>query len=163
MFGAFTSAYLVRMEEGNWLAFELPTILWVNTGLLLLSSATMQWAYFASKKDNLQALKIALVLTFLLGSGFLIGQWQAWSELVAHNVYFGGVTSNPSGSFMYVLTGVHGFHLVTGLIFLLIVIISAFRFKIHSKSMLRLELCTIYWHFLGGLWIYLYLFLKLTH
>jgi len=163
MFAAFTSAYLVRMEEGNWLEFNLPNILILNTVMLVLSSICMQWAYFSSKKDNLQALKISLVLTFLLGLGFLIGQWQAWAELVQNNVYFGGLASNPSGSFMYVLTGVHGFHLITGLIFLTIVIIGAFRYKIHSKSMLRLELCTIYWHFLGGLWIYLYLFLKLTH
>jgi cytochrome c oxidase subunit 3 len=163
MFGAFTSAYLVRMEEGNWLAYELPNILILNTVLLVLSSVCMQWAYYASKKDNLPTLKITLILTFLFGLGFLVGQWEAWAQLVQNNVFFGGVTSNPSGSFMYVLTGVHGFHLITGLIFLIVVIIGAFRFKVHSKSMLRLELCTIYWHFLGGLWIYLYLFLKLTH
>jgi cytochrome c oxidase subunit III len=163
MFGAFTSAYLVRMEEGNWMAFDLPNILIVNTVLLVLSSVSMQWAYLSAKKDNLQSLKLSLILTFLLGLGFVIGQWEAWSQLVSNKVFFGGITSNPSGSFMYVLTGVHGFHLITGLLFLAVVIVSAFRYKVHSKNMLRLELCTIYWHFLGGLWIYLYLFLKLTH
>ncbi|MDX5348577.1 MAG: cytochrome c oxidase subunit 3 [Hymenobacteraceae bacterium] len=163
MFAAFTSAYIVRREEGNWLEYDLPNILLVNTIILLLSSVFMQWSYFAAKKDNLKTLKVTLLLTIAFGLAFLIGQWEAWSELVQNNVFFGGESSNPSGSFMYVLTGVHGFHLITGLIFLLIVLISSFKYKVHSKNMLRLELCTIYWHFLGGLWIYLYIFLKLNH
>ena len=162
MFAAWTSAYIVRKEEGNWLEFSLPAIFLINTVILIVSSFTMQWANYAAKKDNLTALKIALTLTLLLGTGFLIGQWEAWSELTVNNVFFGGSTSNPSGSFLYVLTGVHGFHLITGLLFVLIVLISAFRFKVHSRNMLRIDLCTVYWHFLGGLWIYLYLFLKLN-
>ena len=162
MFAAWTSAYIVRKEEGNWLEFDLPSVFLINTVILVLSSFTMQWANYSAKKDNLNSLKIALALTFLLGMSFLIGQWDAWAELTGNKVFFGGATSNPSGSFLYVLTGVHGFHLITGLIFVLIVLISAFRFKVHSRNMLRIDLCTVYWHFLGGLWIYLYLFLKLN-
>jgi cytochrome c oxidase subunit 3 len=80
---------------------------------------------------------------------------------VANKIYFGGSGANPSGSFLYVLTGVHGFHLITGLIFLLIVLISTFKYKVHSKNLIRLELCATYWHFLGALWVYLYLFLTI--
>jgi cytochrome c oxidase subunit 3 len=163
MFAAFTSAYIVRREEGNWLEFDLPAILLINTVVLVVSSACMQWAYMAAKKDNLNQVKIALVLTIVAGTAFLIGQWEGWGELVRNNVYFGGATANPSGSFLYVLTGVHAFHLVTGLIFLIIVVISAFRYRVHSKNLNRIELCTIYWHFLGALWIYLYVFLVLNH
>ena len=163
MFAAFTSAYIVRKEEGNWLEFDLPDNLLINTALLVLSSVFMQLAYFAAKKDNLNQLKIYLALTLGLGIAFLVGQWEAWGNLVNRNIFFGGSDANPSGSFLYVLTGVHGFHLITGLIFVLIVLISSYRFKIHSKNLLRIELCTIYWHFLGGLWIYLYLFLTLNH
>lgn len=162
MFAAFTSAYIVRKEEGNWLDFDLPGNLILNTALLVLSSVFMQLAYFAAKKDNLNQLKVYLTLTLFLGIGFLVGQWQAWADLVSRNIYFGGSSSNPSGSFLYVLTGVHGFHLITGLIFVLIVLISSFKFNVHSKNLLRIELCTIYWHFLGGLWVYLYLFLTLN-
>ena len=159
MFAAFTSAYIVRRSEGNWQDFALPAGMLVNTILLVLSSVSLQYGYFAAKKDNLKALKTALFVTFVLGVAFLLGQWSVWSELVDNKIFFGGATANPSGSFLYVLTGVHGFHLVTGLIYLIIVLNSAFRFKVHSKNMLQLEMCTTYWHFLGALWIYLYLFL----
>jgi cytochrome c oxidase subunit III len=163
MFAAFTSAYIVRKEEGNWLQFDLPDNLLINTGILVLSSLFMQLAYFAARKDNIKQLKVLLVVTFALGTAFLLGQWEAWGDLVNRKIFFGGSDANPSGSFLYVLTGVHGFHLITGLIFVFIVLISSFQFKVHSKNLLRIELCTIYWHFLGGLWVYLYLFLTLNH
>lgn len=163
MFAAFTSAYIVRREEGNWLEFDLPSVLILNTIALILSSGFLQWAYVSAKRDNLANVKIGLVLAIVFGSAFLVGQWIGWGELVAHNVFFGGSASNPSGSFLYVLTGVHAFHLVTGLIFLIIVLISALKYNVHSKNLVRLELCTIYWHFLGALWVYLYLFLTLNH
>lgn len=163
MFAAFTSAYIVRKEEGNWLEFDLPQNLIVNTALLVLSSVFMQLAYNAARKDNLNQVKIFLFATLALGIAFLVGQWQAWGNLVNNRVFFGGSDANPSGSFLYVLTGVHGFHLITGLMFVLIVLVSSFQFKVHSRNLLRIELCTIYWHFLGGLWVYLYLFLTLNH
>ena len=161
MFAAFTSAYIVRRSEGNWQDFALPANMLVNTILLVLSSIALQFGYFAAKKDNLKALKIALFITFALGVAFLVGQWNAWGELVNNKIFFGGGTANPSGSFLYVLTGVHGFHLITGLIYLIIVLISTFRFKVHSKSLVQLEMCTTYWHFLGALWVYLYIFLNI--
>ncbi|ARS34193.1 cytochrome c oxidase subunit 3 [Pontibacter actiniarum] len=163
MFAAFTSAYIVRREEGNWLEFDLPSILLVNTIIIVLSSVTMQLAHNAARKNNLGTLKAMLLATLLLGTAFLIGQWYGWANLVQNNIYFGGTGSNPSGSFLYVLTGVHGFHLVTGLIFVLLVFLSSLKYKVHSKNMLRIQLCTIYWHFLGGLWLYLYIFLRINH
>ena len=122
----------------------------------------MQLAYSAARKDNLQRLKIYLAVTAVFGTAFLVGQLQAWGNLVDRKIFFGGVDANPSGSFLYVLTGVHGFHLVTGLIFILIVLISSIQYKVHSRNLLRIHLCTVYWHFLGGLWVYLYLFLMLN-
>jgi len=163
MFAAFTSAYIVRKEEGNWLEFTLPENLLLNTGLILISSVFMQLAFNAAKKDNLQQVKIFTVMTALFGIGFLAGQWQAWGDLVNRKIFFSGSTSNPSGSFVYVLTGVHAFHLITGLIFVFIVLISSFQYKVHSRNLLRISLCTTYWHFLGGLWVYLYLFLSMNH
>lgn len=163
MFAAFTSAYIVRKEEGNWLEFSLPNNLILNTGLLLLSSVFMQLAYSAARKDNLQRLKIYLAVTAALGIAFLFGQLEAWSDLVNHKIFFGGIDANPSGSFLYVLTGVHAFHLITGLIFIIIVLLSSIQYKVHSRNLLRIDLCTTYWHFLGGLWVYLYLFLTLNH
>ena len=163
MFGAFTSAYIVRRAEGNWLEFDLPATFIISTVLIVLSSITLQLAHNAAKKNNLNLVKLLVAATIVLGLGFLYFQLQAWGDLVNNNIFFGGADSNPAGSFLYVLTGVHGFHLITGLIFLFIVLISSLQYKIHSKNMLRIQLCTTYWHFLGLLWLYLYFFLQVNH
>lgn len=160
LFAAWTSAYIVRQAEGNWLDYDLPEIFWLTSGIVVLSSITLQWAYFSAKKDNFVQLRLGMVLTVILGVAFLIGQWYSWIALVDRDVFFVG---NPAGSFLYVLTGMHGLHLISGLIFLIIVLISSFQFKVHSKAMVPMEMLTTYWHFLGGLWLYLFLFLQLNH
>lgn len=160
IFAAMTSAYIVRQSEGNWLDFEIPQTLWYTSGIIFLSSVTMHWAYVSAKKDNLSNLKLAMTLTFLLGMAFLVGQYESWKELVSMGVYFVG---NPAGSFIYVLTGLHGLHLISGVIFLLLVFVNTFRYKVHAKSMVQMEMCATYWHFLDGLWLYLFLFLLLNH
>jgi cytochrome c oxidase subunit III len=162
IFAALTSAYLVRRADGNWREFELPTILWVNTAILLASSATMHWSYLSAKKNNLGTLKIAITITTVLGVAFLVGQLVSWSALVENDVFFSD-PKTPSGSFVYVLTGVHGFHLISGIVFLLIVLISSFQYKIHSKNLTRIEICATYWHFLDALWVYLFIFLLINH
>jgi cytochrome c oxidase subunit III len=101
-----------------------------------------------------------MALTTLLGFGFLVGQYEVWQVLQADGVIFKG---NPSGSFLYVLTGLHAFHLVTGVAFLLIMLIQTFRFKVHSREMTYMDMCNTYWHFLDGLWIYLFIFLTIYH
>lgn len=160
VFAGLTSAFIVRQSEGNWLVFELPTILWYNSGVIILSSVFMHWAYISAKKDMLDQLKIALSIATALGVVFLIGQWLSWVELVDQDVYFVG---NPSGSFLYILTGLHAVHLISGVIFLIIVLISSFKYQVHSKRLTRLEMCATYWHFLGALWLYLFMFLLLNH
>ncbi|MDO1447549.1 cytochrome c oxidase subunit 3 [Rhodocytophaga aerolata] len=163
IFAAMSSAYMVRQAEGNWLDFEMPTIFWVNSGILLASSVTMQWAYMAAKRDNLAMLKVAMIITTFLGLGFLVGQWYSWVALVDMKVFFAGTASNPSGSFLYVITGLHAFHLVTGIVYLVIILGASFQYKIHSKNLVRMEMCATYWHFLDILWIYLFAFLLLNH
>lgn len=160
IFAAFTSAHIVRQADGDWLIYDLPPMLWVTSGIILTSSIFMQWAYIAARKDKLEQVKIALSITTLLGIAFLIGQVKAWGQLVDAGVFFVG---NPAGSFMYVFTGIHGAHLISGVIYLLYMLISSFRYKVHSKNMLNMDMCTTYWHFLGGLWIYLFIFLLLNH
>ncbi|ERM83129.1 cytochrome oxidase subunit III [Rhodonellum psychrophilum GCM71 = DSM 17998] len=160
IFAALTSAYIVRQSEGNWLEFDLPEIFWYSSGIIVLSSLTFHWAYISAKKDNLQNLRIGMVITSVLGVVFLVSQWYGWIALVERDVYFVG---NPAGSFLYVFTGLHGLHLVSGVIFLIIVLISSFRYKVHSKQLATLEMCVTFWHFLGGLWLYLFMFLLLNH
>lgn len=160
IFAGLTSAFIVRQSEGNWLEYDLPQIFWVNSAIIILSSLSMHWAYRAAKKDHLDQLKLALGITTALGIAFLVGQWYSWVALVEMDVYFVG---NPAGSFLYVLTGLHAIHLISGVIFLIIVLISSFKYKIHSKRLTTLDMCATYWHFLGGLWLYLFMFLLFNH
>ncbi|PZX48884.1 cytochrome c oxidase subunit 3 [Algoriphagus chordae] len=160
IFAALTSAYIVRQSEGNWLEYDLPTIFWYTSGIVILSSICLQYAYSAAKKDNLAGLRIGLSLAVLSGIAFLVGQWYSWVALVDENVFFVG---NPSGSFLYIFTGLHAVHLISGVIFLIIVLISTYKYKVHSKSMDTLEMATTFWHFLAALWLYLFMFLLLNH
>lgn len=159
IFAALTSAYIVRQADGNWLIFDLPNLFLVTTAIILVSSGTMHWAYLAVKKDNLDAAKIAITATTILGLSFLVGQFMAWGQLVKNSVHWVG---NPSGSFVYVISGLHGLHIIGGVVFLIVVLISMYQAKIHSKKLLRIEMCATYWHFLGGLWLYLFVFLLLN-
>jgi cytochrome c oxidase subunit 3 len=156
IFASLTSAYLVRKAEGNWLEFEMPPLFGYSTAVLLVSSLTMHGAYWLAKKDNFAGLRIAISITFVLGLAFLVMQFLGWGQLVERNVYFVG---NPSGSFLYVLSGLHGLHLISGLIVLVFALVAAFRMKIHATSLLQMEIATTYWHFLDGLWLYLFIFL----
>ncbi|MEM1406414.1 MAG: cytochrome c oxidase subunit 3 [Bacteroidota bacterium] len=160
IFAALTSAYIVRQGEGNWTEFDLPISMWVTSAIILLSSGTMHWALISAKHNDLEKVKLAISITSVLGVAFLAGQLYVWSDLVADNIYFVG---NPSGSFLYVLSGVHGLHLVSGVIFLIIVLISTFKYKVHSKNLTQIQMCATYWHFLDVLWIYLFVFLLLNH
>jgi cytochrome c oxidase subunit III len=159
IFAALTSAYIVRSGEGNWLEFQMPNGFYHTTGIIILSSVTMHWAYLSAKKDNILMVKIALLATILLGIAFLVGQWMAWGQLVQNEVYFVG---NPSGSFVYVFSGVHGIHIVSAIIFVLATLIYTFLHKVHSRDMLKIELCTTYWHFLDGIWLYLFVFILMN-
>ncbi|RPA70196.1 cytochrome oxidase subunit III [Cyclobacteriaceae bacterium YHN15] len=160
IFASLTSAYIVRQSEGNWLEFDLPTIFWYTSGIIVFSSITLHFAYLSARKDELSKLRLGMVITSVLGIAFLVGQWYSWAALVDRDVYFVG---NPAGSFLYVFTGLHAIHLISGVIFLIIVLISSFRYKVHSKNMDLMEMCVTYWHFLGGLWLYLFMFLLLNH
>jgi cytochrome c oxidase subunit 3 len=160
LFGAWTSAYLVKRADVGWAEIVLPPQLWINTALIAAGSLSMIAAYRAARKDNLAALKWSLRITMALGVAFLAGQVIAYEHMVVLNQYFTG--GNVSHSFMYVLTGVHGLHIVSGLIFLAVVLADAHKSKRVFTRMDRLEMCATYWHFLGTLWLYLFVFLLLN-
>lgn len=159
IFAGLTSAYLVKQSDGGWLLFDLPPIFYVSSVVILLSSATMHWAYLSAKKDNFNTTKIAMSITVVLGFVFLATQLMGWRDLVNMGVFFAGTQANPAGSFLYVFSGLHGLHLVSGIVFLVIILVAVFRMEIHGKSMVRMKMCATYWHFLDLLWIYLLVFL----
>jgi len=160
IFASLTSAFIVKQGEGSWLEYNLPGMFWFTTAIIVISSILLQWGYFAARDNQFKKLGMLLSMTTVLGLVFLAGQWLSWGQLVARGVYFVG---NPAGSFVYVLTGLHAFHLVTGLVFLLVVLVSALKRRVHSGNLVRMEMCVTYWHFLGALWVYLFLFLIFYH
>lgn len=161
IFAAWTSAYIVRRAEGNWLEFDLPPSMLYSTIVIALSSISMHWAYLSAKKDNFLNVKIGVSITVLLAAFFVYFQVDGFGQLIENQVWFGGKKSNPAGSFVYVLAGAHAVHIIGGALFLLITIYYTFRQEVHSKNMLLIDMCTTFWHFLDVLWIYLYVFLML--
>jgi cytochrome c oxidase subunit 3 len=161
LFGAWTSAYIVKRADTGWAEIVMPWHFYVNSAIIVLSSITLLVAIRAARRDNLDLLKIMISVTVVLGLAFLAGQLLAFQELVALNEYFTG--GNVSHSFIYVLTGAHGVHVVSGVIFLIVVFTSTLRYKVHSKRMDQLEMSATYWHFLGILWLYLFVFLLINN
>ena len=157
MFAGWTSGYLVRKAEGRWHEFEIPQIFWYSTAILLISSVSMIFAVSAAKKDNFNTLKTAISITFVFGIAFLVMQVLGFSDLIQNKLFFAG--SDVASSWLYALVGLHAAHVISGLVVLLISLISAFGFKKESKNLLRIQLCATYWHFLDLLWLYLFLFL----
>ena len=160
LFAGLTSAYIVKKSDGRWLQFDMPDMFLYSTLVLVLSSIAMHWTYLKAKDNSLKAVKIGITATAAIAVVFFYMQYLSWVELVAKDVFLVG---NPSGSFVYIFSGLHLAHLIGGLVFLLVVFLDTMNYKVHSKSMLAIEMCTTYWHFLGGLWIYLYLFLVMNN
>jgi cytochrome c oxidase subunit 3 len=157
MFAAFTSAYIVRQAAGNWLEFRLPNVFFVSTIILLASSLTFHGSYLSFKKGKEGAYRWLMVLSFVLGMGFVASQYMGWQALVDIGVE---LTTNPSGSFVYVISGVHVAHVLGGIGALLVALLHAFTlpYKVTPKRKLRFEMTLIYWHFVDLLWVYLLLF-----
>jgi cytochrome c oxidase subunit 3 len=158
-FAGLTSAYVVTKGSGAGLSFDLPSIFYYSTAIILISSLTMNMSLVAARKDNFQQITIWLVFTLLLGIAFMITQYEAWSELYKNKIYFAGRQSNAAGSFLYVITGLHVAHLVGGLLYLIGMIVRSTKQQFNAQNHLKLKLCAIYWHFLDILWIYLFVFL----
>jgi len=160
LFAGLTSAYIVKKSDGRWLQFDMPDMFLYSTLVLVLSSIAMHWTYLKAKDNSLKEVKIGITATAAIAMVFFYMQYLSWVKLVSQDIFLVG---NPSGSFVYIFSGLHLAHLIGGLVFLLVVFLDTMNYKVHSKSMLAIEMCTTYWHFLGGLWIYLYLFLVMNN
>ncbi|HXG91844.1 MAG TPA: cytochrome c oxidase subunit 3 [Blastocatellia bacterium] len=162
LFVALTSAYIVRQVPAwnggvsDWVSLQMPPVLWVNTAMILMSSVTIELARRALKRGDYEKLNRWLVLTTLLGIGFLVGQLIAWRQLAAQGIY---VNTHPHSSFFYLMTGVHGLHLFGGVIALIYTTVSALRLRIGIQKRAAVRVTALYWHFMDGLWVYLFLLL----
>jgi cytochrome c oxidase subunit III len=156
-FMALVSAYVVRkgIPNSTWVHLRIPQILWLNTCLLLGSSITLARSRQPLLDGDEKEFRRWWGATTILGTLFLFGQIVAWRQLVAEGVY---LTTNPSSSFFYVFTAAHGLHLLGGVIALQAV---AFRPTYKLTRGTAVEVVSMYWHFMDGLWVFLFLLLLL--
>ena len=159
LFAGLTSAYVVRADNGNWLIFNLPNAFYLSTAVIVTSSITLFFALQMAKKNNQKGIVIGLLATFGLGLLFTYLQYAGWSEMYSKHIVFGGKSANASGSFLYLITFLHLLHLFAGLISVLVTLKNGIKGKYNAQNTHGLELCSIYWHFLDILWVYLFLFL----
>jgi len=167
LFTALTSAYIVRAGlpgSTDWRPISMPPLVWLSTALIVVSSLTISAVRKASRRGEEEKHRRWLTMTLLLGFAFLGAQLLAWRQLVAQGIY---LASNPHSSFFYVLTGLHGVHILGGLVALAYVL---FRFNragkllpiaAEPKRRVATDVLAIYWHFMDGLWVYLFLLLFL--
>jgi len=160
LFAGLTSAYIVRRADGNWLDFELPSAFAMSTVLVVLSTLTLEFARKAARSNEFAALRSFLLATAVLGLAFLGSQWVGYLQLTGQGIFLVG---NPSGSFLYVISGLHALHIVAAVVAAVATLYRAFRLEIHSKALLGLRLLALFWHFLTLLWLYLYAFLSWMH
>jgi cytochrome c oxidase subunit 3 len=157
LFMALTSAYILRQTKGineyyDWKAIQLPSLVWLTTAVLVASSFSIETARRALRRNDYKRFNNWILLTTVLGALFLTGQLVAWRQLAAQGIY---VNTNPHSSFFYLLTSLHGLHLLGGLIALVYVTVAAFRLRIGFKRRNAVEVTALYWHFMDVLWIYL--------
>jgi cytochrome c oxidase subunit 3 len=152
LFALFVSAYSMRMNMVDWRALPVPNLLWFNTGVLILSSVALQWAYMAARRNNIDGAIVGLCAGGASAVTFLVGQLLAWRQLGAAG-YF--LVSNPANSFFYLITALHGLHLIGGLVALGRTTAKVWRGAEMVQVRLSVELCAIYWHFLLLVWLVL--------
>jgi cytochrome c oxidase subunit III len=151
LFIGFTSALVFRRAAADWVPMRVPPLLWINTGVLALSSVSLEMARRALKGVRYEGVLRGIAATGALGALFVAGQVQAWRQLAAQGVF---MSTDPHSAFFYMLTGVHVVHVAAALLWFLVVL-ARVRRRAYAPGTDGLGLFATFWHFLGGLWAYL--------
>jgi cytochrome c oxidase subunit III len=160
LFLALTRAVELRwVNSKDWVSIALPHILYLNTVLLLVSSLTIELARLALRSGSRKRCALWLYATLFLGLAFVGGQLIAWQELVSRGVY---LASHPGSFFFYLITATHGLHLLGGIVALACIIACANRLQRKRKQHTAVRVVALYWHFMDGLWLYVFALLFLT-
>jgi cytochrome c oxidase subunit 3 len=159
LFALLISAYYMRMAGADWTTLAVPRGLWLNTGALVLSSVAMQWARSAARRGRRDGVRIGLISGGVFTFAFLAGQLWVWQQLSASG-YF--AASNPANAFFYLLTALHGLHLLGGLWVWGKTTAKVARGAEAGAVRLSVELCTVYWHYLLLVWLVLFALLLST-
>jgi cytochrome c oxidase subunit 3 len=153
-FGLLISAYGMRMELADWRPLPAPNVLWLNTAMLIASSIAYQWTHWAVARGNPDAVKAGLLASGLFALAFLAGQLFVWQQLSAAGQL---PASNAANAFFYLLTGLHGLHLLGGLVVWGKTTAKAWGSVTEPSEQGRsIELCALYWHFLLVVWLVLF-------
>jgi cytochrome c oxidase subunit III len=150
LFALFASAYFMRMELADWQAPPVPMLLWFNTGVLVLASVALHFAVVAARRGEDDVVRLALVTAGVTTFVFLAGQLMVWRQLVADGYY---LNTNAANGFFYLLTGMHGLHILGGLIGLARTTARSWSARDTREVRLSVDLCAMYWHFLLFIWI----------
>jgi cytochrome c oxidase subunit 3 len=152
LFALLVSAYSMRTGMADWRTLPVPRLLWFNTGVLVISSIALHWAYMAARRYDLEGVIAGLVVGGASAATVLIGQLLVWQQLDVSG-YF--LASNPANAFFYLITATHGLHLIGGLVALGRTAAKLWRGAGLIQLRLSVELCAIYWHFLLLVWLVL--------
>lgn len=155
MFAGLTSAFIVKSNQTNWVPVVIPTVFWISTVAIIVSSITVQLALRSFKQRTMSQYRLLIGVTLSLGVAFVILQWLGFQDLWAQKITFKG---SGAGQFLYVIFGLHAIHVVGGILALIVMFIKAFIGKTKLYSSVPVEVAAIYWHFVDALWIYLLLF-----
>ena len=158
MFAGLTSAYIVKRSQASWLMIEIPMMFWYSTATILASSLTVQLALKALKKREMINYRRLLVVTAVLGVLFIVLQVAGFRQFAAQDIRLVGAGSNASYSFLLAISGLHGIHVLGGVVALVVIAIRALNSSTKSYSSVPLEIAATYWHFVDALWIYLFIF-----
>jgi cytochrome c oxidase subunit 3 len=153
LFSLLIMAYGSRMEFEDWRPAPQPGLLWLNTALLVFSSVAMQWARIAARRGDVDGVTIGLIAGGVFAVGFLAGQIVAWRQLSTMGAFD---ITNPAIGFFYLITGLHGLHLLGGLVAWGRTTAKIWRGLDVVHARLSVELCTVYWHFLLLVWLILF-------
>lgn len=157
-FAGLTSAVVVSQGGGSFLDVPIPSAFTISTFIIVASSLIFHYGLISIKKGNFAIAKVSVLATLILGFAFVVSQWMGWGYLYENGVIAVGSASTASSSFLYLLTALHIAHLIGGIISLLVVFVKLNRNKYSIEKYLGVQVSITYWHFLGGLWVYLYLF-----
>ncbi|MFL5774625.1 MAG: heme-copper oxidase subunit III [Flavisolibacter sp.] len=155
MFAGLTSAYIVKSGQANWVGVETPRVFWFSTAVILASSITIQASLRAFKQRAMSQFRILFLSTLILGIVFVTLQWIGFTYLWNHGVRFEGA---GAGQFLYIIFGLHGLHVLGGIIALAVIAIRQYFSKIRSYDATPIEVMATYWHFVDLLWVYLLIF-----
>ncbi len=159
MFAGLTSAYIVKGSLPGWSTVEMPKIFYYSTGVMLISSLTIQVALKSFKERSMQQYRRLITLTAILGFLFITFQIIGFRQLAHSGVQLSG--GSGAGQFLYIIFGLHALHVLGGAIALLVMFIRAFSTRIRNYNAVPVEVVSTYWHFVDLLWIYLFVFFLL--